>query len=60
MGINKKCFGLHSLRSGGASAAGNAGVSYRLIMKHGRWSGEKKMYIHESIKNKFLVTENMK
>ena len=34
----KTKFGLHSLRSGGASAAANSGVSDRLIGKHGRWS----------------------
>ena len=30
-------FGLHSLRSGSASAAANNGISDRLISKHGRW-----------------------
>ena len=33
-----KDFGLHSLRSGGASAAANEGVPDRLISKQGRWS----------------------
>ncbi|XP_057298693.1 uncharacterized protein LOC130629487 [Hydractinia symbiolongicarpus] len=31
-------FGLHSLRSGGASATANNGVTDRMISKHGRWS----------------------
>ena len=29
--------GTHSLRSGGASAAANAGVPDRLFKRHGRW-----------------------
>ena len=33
-------FGIHSLRSGGASAAAQAGVSDRLFKKHGRWRSE--------------------
>ena len=34
-------FGLHSLRSGGASSSANNGVSDRLISKQSRWSSEK-------------------
>ena len=30
--------GTHSLRSGGATAAANAGVPDRLFLRHGRWS----------------------
>ena len=36
VGLDSKLFGLHSLRSGGASAAANAGVPDRLIKRHGR------------------------
>ena len=32
--------GTHSLRSGGATAAANAGVSDRLFKRHGRWASE--------------------
>ena len=39
VGLPKGCFGLHSLRSGGATAAGNV-VPERLIQKHGRWKAE--------------------
>ena len=62
LGIDKTRFGLHSLRSGGASEAGNAGVPDRLIMKHGRWTSEKSknLYIHESMQNRLSVTENIK
>jgi len=37
IGVDPKGFGLHSLRSGGASAAAAVGVQDRLIKKHGRW-----------------------
>ena len=62
IGINKNNFGLHSLRSGGASAAGKAGILDSLIMKHGRWRSEKSknLYIDESMQNKLSVTEIMK
>lgn len=32
--------GTHSLRSGGATAAANAGVPDRLVKRHGRWASE--------------------
>ena len=38
---NPEKYGLHSLRDGGASAAGNNGVTDRLVSKQGRWSSEK-------------------
>ena len=62
MGLDKKLFGLHSLRCGGATAAAsNASVCDRLIMKHGRWVTEKskKLYIHENLASKLSVTKNM-
>ena len=62
MGLDKKLFGLHSLRSGGATAAAsNASVCDRLIMKHGRWVTEKSknLYIHENLASKLSVTKNM-
>ena len=48
VGLPKGSFGLHSLRSGGATAAGNV-VPERLIQKHGSWKAEssKNRYIHE-------------
>ena len=62
MGLDKKLFGLHSLRSGGATAAAsNASVCDRLIMKHGRGVTEKSknLYIHENLASKLSVTKNM-
>ena len=44
-------YGLHSMRSGGASAAFNAHVPPFLISKHGRWSSEK-------ARNKYLQTDS--
>lgn len=54
-------FGLHSLRSGGASAAAQNGVSDRLISKHGRWACEKSRngYIKDSTEYRIKVTQNL-
>ena len=54
-------FGLHSLRSGGASAAAENLVDERLISKHGRWSSDRarNMYIKDSLKNRLLITKNL-
>lgn len=35
-----KCFGLHSLRRGGATAASRSGQPLRMIMEHGRWTSD--------------------
>ena len=40
IGLNPKQYGLHSLRSGGATAAANAGVPDRLFKRHRRWRRE--------------------
>lgn len=54
-------FGLHSLRSGGASAAANNGVSERLISKHGRWKSTKSRdgYIKDSKTNRLKISSNL-
>ena len=51
-------FGLHSLRSGGASSAADHGVSDRLISKHGRWVSEKARngYLKDNIKTRMSVS----
>ena len=61
IGLNSTSFGLHSLRSGGASAAANFGVSDRLIQKHGRWKsiGVKNNYISENLHNLLYVSRNL-
>ena len=49
---------LHSLRSGGASAAINNGVSERLIGKHGRWKSgfSRDRYLKDNKKQRLGVT----
>ena len=61
VGLNPKKFGLHSLRSGGASAAANIGVPDRLFKKHGRWRSEtaKDGYIQDSMKDRLSVSLNL-
>ncbi|XP_052061441.1 uncharacterized protein LOC127701553 isoform X1 [Mytilus californianus] len=61
LGLDKKQFGLHSLRSGGATAAAEAGIDDRLFKKHGRWKSDKAKdgYVKESILNKLSVSKNL-
>lgn len=61
LGLDKKQFGLHSFRSGGASQAASENVPDRLFKSHGRWRSEKAKdgYIKESLKNKLVVTKNL-
>ncbi|XP_065195710.1 uncharacterized protein LOC135827114 [Sycon ciliatum] len=49
--FNPSAFGLHSLRSGGASVAAAAGVPDRLIQRQGGWRSETsmRMYFKESL-----------
>ncbi|XP_071143533.1 uncharacterized protein [Mytilus edulis] len=58
---NIKSFGLHSLRSGGASAACNFGISDRLFKRHGRWRSEtaKDGYVKDSFSDRMLVSQNL-
>lgn len=61
IGEDPKEFALHSLRSGGASAAANHGVPDKLFKKHGRWSSEtaKDGYIEDSVKSRMSVSLNL-
>jgi len=54
-------FGLHSLRSGGATAAANAGVPDRLFKRHGRWKSEnaKDGYVKDSIESRLQVSKKL-
>lgn len=62
---NPQNFGLHSLRSGGASAASEnlpaTETSERLISKHGRWKGDisKNRYIKDTIKKRMIITKSL-
>ena len=51
IGLDAQKYGLHSMRSGGASLAAASGVSGRLIMRQGGWKlvSSKNRYIKESL-----------
>ena len=61
IGLDKSKFGLHSLRSGGATAAASAGIHDRLFKKHGRWASDKAKdgYVRENIKEKLTVSKSL-
>ena len=61
LGFDPKQFGLHSLRSGGASAAANAGIPDRLFKHHGRWCSEsaKDGYVKDSVSALMSVSESL-
>ena len=54
-------YGLHSLRSGGATAAANNGIKDRLFKKHGRWRSEnaKDGYIKDCLSERLSVSQNL-
>eukprot|EP00111_Clytia_hemisphaerica_P010708 TCONS_00031270-protein len=58
---DKAKYGLHSLRSGGATEAANNGVSDRMISKHGRWSSNtsRDTYIKDKPLNRFKVSRQL-
>ena len=61
LGFDPKQFGLHSLRSGGASAAANAGVPDRWFKRHGRWLSEnaKDGYVKDKLEDRLRVTKSL-
>ena len=61
LGFDAKQFGLHSLRSGGATAAANAGIPDRLFKRHGRWRSEtaKDGYVKDSMAALMSVSESL-
>ena len=61
LGLDPKQFDLHSLRSGGASAAANAGVPDRWFKRHGRWLSEnaKDGYVKDKLEDRFSVTRSL-
>ena len=62
LGYNASCFGMHSFRAGGATAAANAGVHDRLFKRHGRWQSEtaKDGYVRDSVASRLRVSQSLK
>ena len=62
LGFDSTKYGLHSLRSGGATAAANEGVPDRLFKWHGRWKSEsaKDGYVKDSREALMSVTKSLK
>ena len=62
LGHDHSEYGLHSLRSEGATAAVNNGhTSERLLKIFGRWDTDivKDMYVQESLNSRLYVTNNL-
>ena len=61
LGFPKSSYGLDSLRSGGASAAANAGISDRLFKRHGRWKSDraKDGYVKDNINSLLSVSRSL-
>ena len=61
IGLDRKQFSLHSLRSGGASAAANAGVPDRCFKRHGRWRSEsaKDGYVQDKLEERLSVSKKL-
>jgi len=62
LGYNPNDYGLHSLRSGGATSAvhySGYSIPERLLKIHGRWKSDsaKDMYVQESLENRLQVTK---
>jgi hypothetical protein len=61
IGININNYSLHSLRSGGASAAYKGSVPDRFFKVHGRWKSEnaKDGYVCEDIEKRLSVSKHL-
>ena len=61
IGLNRKLFGMHSFRRGGATEAAKRGVPDRLFKKHGRWSSEnaKDGYVSEDVETRLIVSRSL-
>lgn len=58
---NVSDFCLHSLRSGGATAAANMGIPDRMFKRHGRWLSEsaKDGYVKDSVNERLRVSQSL-
>lgn len=61
LGYDRKQFGLHSLRAGGATAAAAAGIPDRLFKRHGRWRSEtaKDGYVKDPEESRLAVSKGL-
>lgn len=61
IGVDCKSFCLHSLRSGGATAAANNSVPDMLIKEHGRWRTDiaKEGYIKDNINTQAYISPKL-
>ena len=61
IGLNRKMFGTHSFRRGGATQSAKRGISDRLFKKHGRWKSDnaKDGYVSEDLAERLSVTRNL-
>ena len=58
LGVEPSKFGLHSLRSGGATMAANNGVNDRIFQRHGRWKSAqaKDTYVDDDLEQRLQVS----
>ena len=61
IGLDRREYGLHSLRAGGATSAANAGVPDRMFKRHGRWRSEnaKDGYVKDSLDSRLQVSRKI-
>ena len=61
LGYSIKLFGLHSLRSGGTTAAANAGINDKLFKRHGRWRSDKARdgYVKDNLEALLSVSKSL-
>jgi len=61
IGLERKNFGTHSLRAGGATTAANRGIPDRLFKRHGRWKSEKAkdMYVKDCLQSLLSVSKTL-
>lgn len=59
VGADPSKFGLHSLRSGGATMAANSGVNDRVFQRHGRWKSvqAKDTYVDDDLAQRLSVSK---
>jgi integrase len=61
LGLDPRLYAMHSMRSGGATAAAGAGVTERLLQKHGRWAcaSSKDKYIKDDLSKRLRISQHL-